>query len=55
MLVSRLFVRILHGMLWNVGCRWGRRIINVLCQDLVGGGGMGRPLDRALYGDDVLA
>lgn len=41
-------------LFWHGGCAWGRRMINVLWQELVGGGGMVTPPDRALYRDDVL-
>jgi len=53
-LADRRFVSRLHGLYWHVGCAWGRKMISIFWQELVGGGGMGRPLGRALYGDDVL-
>jgi len=42
-------------MFWHVGCVWDHRIINILWQDLVGGGSIDKPPDRALYGDSALS
>jgi len=53
-LEDKRFVSRLHRLYWHVGCAWGRKMISTLWQELVGGGGMGRPPDRALYGDVVL-
>lgn len=48
------FVSRLHGLYGHVGCAWDHNMISILWQELVRGGGMGRPPDQALYRDNVL-
>ena len=38
------------GLSWYDTCTQGHRVINILWQELVGGGGIGRPPVGALYG-----
>lgn len=53
-LVVRWFVGLIHWLFWDVGCAWGNMMINILLQELVGGGFMDRPPNQILYGDNVL-
>lgn len=44
-----------HELSWHVGLTWDRRMVRLLWQELVGGGGIVRPPDRASYGDSAFS
>lgn len=43
-----------HELSWHIDCAWSHMLISLLWQELVGGGGISRPPDKALHGDDAL-
>lgn len=57
-LVTRWFDRradIFHELSWHIDGAWNHKVTSLLWQELVGGGGIDRLSDRALYGEsDVL-
>ena len=48
--VANQFMGRLLGLSWYDICTRGHGVINILWQELVEGGGIGRPPDGALYG-----
>ena len=42
----------LHELPWHVGRVWGHRMISVPWPEVAGGGGIGRPPNSSLYGEE---
>lgn len=44
-----------HELSWNIDCAWIHKLISLLWQEVVGGGGIETPSDMALHGDGALS